>query len=549
MTGILLVVLINNQGRWFLLPLMKKPRPMAPKAGWRVAVVTTIVPSAESIEMLRETVNAIVHMDYPHDTWVLDEEDDERIKALCRELGAQHFSRRNLPQYHASAGAFRSASKHGNYNAWLHEVGFERYEILTTFDPDHVPERSFLLSVLGYFDDAKVGYVQAAQAYYTQKASFIARGAAEETYAYYSSVQMAGYGMGYPIIVGCHNSHRVAALKQVGGFPAHDAEDLLLTLFYRAHDWQGVYVPEILARGLVPVDWHGYLRQQRRWARSVMDIKLRYHLAARNLSLKSRIMSFLHGINYLHRAVLILMVLLLSSYMLATGRVPALVSSQTAQQLGLLWAVLQICEFYRQRFYLDPKNECGFHWRVALLHYAKWPWFLLAFFDVLLNKKKAYELTEKVKSSLAQRSLLWPNLTVIVLLAHTLFIDWMLDINVPPVMRFLAVILLLSSAALIWTEFWSFPEPYDKQIFRAALLNERDGEWVSRNRQVLTQDEARSSVNQDRVFGSHARQTEPGEASPGSTRDSHRDQEKFTRNSDEVENSDGTRAKLSNHRP
>ena len=213
MTGILLVVLINNQGRWFLLPLMRKPRPMAPKVGWKVAVVTTVVPSAEPIEMLCETVKAMIGMDYPHDTWVLDEENDEQVKALCQQLGAKHFSRKNLPQYQALAGAFRSGSKHGNYNAWLHEVGFEDYDILTTFDPDHVPQKSFLVAVLGYFEDARVGYVQAAQAYYNQDASFIARGAAEETYAYYSSVQMAAYGMGYPVIVGCHNSHRMTALQ------------------------------------------------------------------------------------------------------------------------------------------------------------------------------------------------------------------------------------------------------------------------------------------------------------------------------------------------
>jgi hypothetical protein len=61
---------------------------------------------------------------------------------------------------------------------------------------------------------------------------------------------MAAYGMGYPVIVGCHNSHRMTALQGVGGFPAHEAEDLLLTFHYRANNWQGVYVPEILARGL-----------------------------------------------------------------------------------------------------------------------------------------------------------------------------------------------------------------------------------------------------------------------------------------------------------
>jgi cellulose synthase/poly-beta-1,6-N-acetylglucosamine synthase-like glycosyltransferase len=470
MTCILLVVLINNQGRWFLLPFMRRPIPITPKVGWKVAVVTTVVPSAEPIEMVRETVKAIVAMDYPHDSWVLDEENDERVKALCLQLGARHFSRKYLPQYQASAGRFRSGSKYGNYNAWLHEVGFEDYDILTTFDPDHVPKKSFLVSVLGYFDDAKVGYVQAAQAYYNQRASFIARGAAEETYSYYSSVQMAGFGLGYPIIVGCHNTHRLTALRQVGGFPAHDAEDLMLTMLYRANKWWGVYVPEILARGLAPVDWTGYLRQQRRWARSVMDVKLRQsHSALKTLSWKSRIMNLLHGINYLHRAVLCVLALLLASLMLAMGRVPGWVSYHTVQNLGLLYVVLQICEFARQRYYLDPRREWGFHWRVALLQYAKWPWLVLAFIDVLFNKEQPYALTEKVKSGLPTRPLFLPNLIVVILMAQTLFTIWMLDIVVHEIAQFFGVVLLATSGALIWTDFWRFPPPFDRAILDEEL--------------------------------------------------------------------------------
>ena len=56
----------------------------------------------------------------------------------------------------------------------------------------------------------------------------------------------------------------------------------------------GVYVPEILARGLTPVDWTGYLVQQRRWAGSVLDIKLRQHQRfSKSLSLRTRLMSLL----------------------------------------------------------------------------------------------------------------------------------------------------------------------------------------------------------------------------------------------------------------
>ena len=196
LTLILLVVSINYFGRWFLLPLMRKPKPRPARVGWKIAVATSFVPGAEPLEMLRETLKALVSLDYPHDTWVLDEGDSEQVKTLCQELGVKHFSRKSLLAYQAQSGRFQSGSKHGNYNAWFYSFGLNNYDIITVFDPDHVPVPAFLSRVIGFFDDPSIAYVQVAQAYYNQKASFIARGAAEETYAYYSSVQMASYRYG-----------------------------------------------------------------------------------------------------------------------------------------------------------------------------------------------------------------------------------------------------------------------------------------------------------------------------------------------------------------
>ena len=175
-----------------------------------------------------------------------------------------------IPEYQSAARVFRKRSKHGNYNAWLHDIGFSRYDVVVGVDPDHIVGSCFLTETLGYFADPAVGYVQSAQAYYNGQVSFIARGAAEETYDFYSTIQMAAYGVGMPAVIGCHNIHRVIALRDVGGFAPHDADDLLITLLYNAKSWKGVYVPKILARGITPVDWNGYLSQQRRWARSVL---------------------------------------------------------------------------------------------------------------------------------------------------------------------------------------------------------------------------------------------------------------------------------------
>jgi hypothetical protein len=58
------------------------PCTMPAASGWRIAAAVTFVPDAESVEMLEETVRAVIAIEYPHDTWVLDEGDDRVVRGL-----------------------------------------------------------------------------------------------------------------------------------------------------------------------------------------------------------------------------------------------------------------------------------------------------------------------------------------------------------------------------------------------------------------------------------------------------------------------------------
>ncbi len=465
MTLMVFILLFNNQLRWFLMPFMRRPRPLAARPDWKVGVVTTFVPDVEPIEMLEKTVKALVDLDYPHDTWVLDEGDDAQVKALCTKLGARHFSRKHFPHYRTEEGIFQVNSKHGNYNAWLYEIGFSQYDILATFDPDHIPDRTFLLQVLGYFEDPKVGYVQVPQAYYNQEASFIARGAAEETYGYYSSTQMASYGLGslrpdkipdyceMPQIIGCHNTHRVAALKQVGGFAPHHADDLLITIFYWISGWRGIYVPQILARGLTPVDWDSYLTQQRRWARSILDIKFRvYPKLEKGVALRRHLINFLHGFNYLHKSLVIFASLLLLAFMLATGSTPRVLSFSFFPKLVLLGATLQLCAFYRQRFYLDWRHEWGWHWRAGLLQFAKWPYVLFALYDVIRGRRVPYVITKKIPRRLQSQRRLWPHRIMMICLGVAWSIGMAAGHMLTPFLHFSTAFIVAGILGLLCTE-------------------------------------------------------------------------------------------------
>ena len=462
LTLILLGVLLNHQGRWYLLLFMRNPPVVPAKPGWRVAVVTTFVPGSESIEMLRHTLKALVRLDYPHDTWVLDEGDAEEVRALCQSMGANHFSRKNRPEYNADEGRLRSASKPGNYNAWLTEIGYQRYDVLTALDPDHVLDAPFLSSVLGYFDDPAIGYVQAPQAYYNHSASFIARGAAEESYGFYSYGQMACYGLGSTTVIGSHNTHRLSALREVGGFADHDADDLMITLLYRRAGWRGVYVPRILARGLAPVDWPGYLGQQRRWARSVLDVKVRIlPRLADNLPLTTRLLSLLHGLHYLSTSFIIPTMLGLLALALATGSLPEVASAQGFWRFGVLYAVLQVAGLYQQRFSLDWHRERGLHWRVVLLQMAKWPYVILSALDVLLGRQFPYALTAKVQPASRRHVLLWPSVGVFAVIS----LAWAVGISTHAMfdveLHVLCAVVLIITVVLLLSEQLSWPAPFD----------------------------------------------------------------------------------------
>ena len=403
--------------RWLSLPRMVRPVYCAPSSGLRIAAVTTFVPTHEPLDMLERSLVAMRDMQEPHDTWVLDESDSEAVRALCHRLGVRHFSRAGEPRYNQLSGAFRANTKHGNYNSWCERNGFEEYDVLAMFDPDHIPDVTYLQRTLGYLSDPRVAFVQPPQVYYNQAASFVARGAAEESYSYYSTHLMASYALGHTIVIGSHGVHRLAALHDVGGFPAHDAEDLYLTMLYRAAGWRGVFVPEVLAMGLTPMNWSSYLQQQQRWARSLLDLKFRVLPAlATRLSPRERIANLVHGFWYL-RALALPIVYAMLCGLLVTNTVPAFLHRDAVLALAALAVVPLTLGLVQHRYYLAPDRLDRFHWRGLVMQFAKWPVLVRATAQAISGGSHGYALTSK-RVGAAPSSVLAPaHVTVVVIIA------------------------------------------------------------------------------------------------------------------------------------
>jgi hypothetical protein len=262
----------------------RDPIPMTPHSGLRVAVLTTIVPGKEPLELVMATVRAMqrIRHDGVLDVWLLDEGDDDEVRRRCAELGVRHFSRKGRPEWNQPSGPFRARTKHGNHNSW--RVGHELdYDVVAQMDPDHVPFPNFLERTLGYFSDPDVAFVVAPQVYGNLRESFVARGAAQLAYLFHGIIQRGGNGHGAPLLIGTNHLYRPAAFRQIGGYQDCIIEDHLTSMaIYTAvneatgGNWKGVYTPDILAVGEGPATYSDFFSQQKRWAYGIWEIARRH---------------------------------------------------------------------------------------------------------------------------------------------------------------------------------------------------------------------------------------------------------------------------------
>jgi cellulose synthase (UDP-forming) len=244
-----------------------------------------------------------------------------------------------------------------------------------------------------------------------------------------------------------------------------------MTLLYRAHGWRGVYVPQILARGITPVDWAGYLKQQRRWARSVLDFKIRvFPRYATRLPPLERILTYVHGMYYLRGPVTALQIFLFL-FMLVTGIAPEGFGAWFLRYTAAIWLTVILCDFYRQRFFLDRSSEWGLHWRSGLVTFLKWPYFVLAFVDAMRGSYGSYTITAKTRSSAIALGFAVTHTVVFVLVGSAWTVAFLHGSIEFLALHIAAGFTAITSLGAVITAFRRFPAPYELKMRR--LWNER----------------------------------------------------------------------------
>lgn len=255
--------------------------PTPPEAGLKVDV---FVPTYnESVDLLRRTLLAAKWMDYPHETWLLDDGRRESMRKLAAELGCHYLSRPD--NRHAKAGNMNNALK------------FADGDFIAIFDADHAPRKDFLVKTLGFFRDEKVAFVQTPQDFFNIDSfghRLGKRRVWDEQALFFKVIQRGKDALNAAFFCGSCAVVRRDALDEIGGFATETVtEDVHTAIKLHKRGYRSVYYGESLAFGLAPHSLDTYLKQRMRWGMGSMQVFRQENiLFGRGLTLGQRLNYF-----------------------------------------------------------------------------------------------------------------------------------------------------------------------------------------------------------------------------------------------------------------
>jgi cellulose synthase (UDP-forming) len=382
---------------WFFVGRMRRPVHLPAPAGLRVAVITLCVPSHESLDIIERQLRALVRVRYPHESWVLDEGADPRVRRLAAASGVRYFTRKGVARWNQPSPPFQARTKAGNVNAWLDAVADagEDYEFFVQLDVDHHPRPEYLDRTLGHFADPEVAWVQAPSVSHNLD-SWTARGLAEQDVILQGPLQMGFYGYSRtPFIIGSHTTYRTASIRAIGGFQPTRAEDHLDTVVLAAAGHSGVYLPEVIADGDGPEDLGTYLGQQFAWAYSMVQILLtRTPRLIRRYTRRQGVQFIVAQSWYTFWSLAVGVLWALPIVALLTDRpiTTMAIGEFLAYYLATL-ATSTLMWWSARRWFQPPGLRLS--WRGMVLEVARWPIVLWAVVNVLLGVKRPYMITRK----------------------------------------------------------------------------------------------------------------------------------------------------------
>jgi cellulose synthase/poly-beta-1,6-N-acetylglucosamine synthase-like glycosyltransferase len=360
--------------------------------------------------MVRATLQAMLAQRFPstYDVWLCDEDPDDNILRWCEANGVRVSCRRGLVQYHRADWPRRTRCKEGNLAYYYDHWGYRDYDVVAQLDCDHVPQPTYLASMVRPFADPAIGYVAAPSVCDANAAtSWAARGRLYRDAAWHGAIQLGQNAGRAPLCIGSHYAVRTCALRDIGGLGPELAEDYSTTFLLTSAGWQGAFAVDAEAHGDGPFTFADMLTQEFQWSRSMM--MLLYDLVPHHLHRlrPGLVLRFMRHMAFYPLLVLTMTVgLALPPIVMFTGRPWVNVNYvEFAGFMALIsvWPLI-LTMMLRRRGMVRPHSSPVLSWEGALFTLTRWPYaaggMLAATLQYVMPRAITFKVTPKTRSGL-----------------------------------------------------------------------------------------------------------------------------------------------------
>jgi cellulose synthase (UDP-forming) len=293
-------------------PLRRKPIPLpADENEW--PHVDVLIPTYnEPLSLVRYTALAAINMDYPPEKLhvsILDDGTREDFRLFCEEANVGYVVR-----------AKHDHAKAGNINHALEEMDSP---LVTIFDCDHVPTRSFLQVTVGWFlADERLAMLQTPHFFYSpdpfERNLLQYKTIPNEGELFYGVIQDGNDLWNATFFCGSCAVIRRTALDEVGGIATETVtEDAHTSLRMQKAGWGTAYINLPQAAGLATETLSAHVGQRVRWARGMIQIlRTDNPLLAKGMKVTQRLCYFNAMLHFMYAVPRLIFLLAPLVYML-----------------------------------------------------------------------------------------------------------------------------------------------------------------------------------------------------------------------------------------
>ncbi|MEX0649766.1 MAG: glycosyltransferase [Candidatus Andersenbacteria bacterium] len=240
-----------------------KPKPISPPAKSARPFVSIHVPCHnEPLSVVEKTLTSLSQLKYTnYEVLVIDNNTYDPaiwkpIEQYCKKLGPPfrflHFE--NLKGY--KAGALNAALPHMN----------PRTEIISIVDSDYVVDEKMLQQSIPHFSDPHVAIVQYPQAYYNSSPK--TAGLEQEYRSFFDNILEQANSWNAVTATGTLSLLRASLFLTDESLKWNEwciTEDAEISIHLYSKGYKGVFINQLIGRGLMPFNYYSLQRQRERW--------------------------------------------------------------------------------------------------------------------------------------------------------------------------------------------------------------------------------------------------------------------------------------------